>query len=89
MLWSINSDKIKQALNSDSLKCILTCEHLEPRVPGPESVEVYGTISALPASSERARDRLLSLRQNLIDSGVKPLSVEELQREINDTRGRS
>jgi hypothetical protein len=53
------------------------------------SVHVYSTTNAMPIDMERARERLLFLRQRLIASGIKPLSEEELARTIEETRGRS
>jgi hypothetical protein len=88
LLLTINPDKVRQAMNSGGGFMVMA-EHLEPKPPGPESAQVHGTITAMPASLERARERLLALRQNLIASGVRPLSADELEREIDETRGRS
>ena len=52
------------------------------------TTNVYSTVAGLPADVERSRARLLALRQRIIESGVKPLSADDLDRYIDETRGR-
>lgn len=85
----IDPDKIRQVFNSGAHTLLFTSENSEVvPIPTPESIQVNGTTTAMPASLERSRERLLSLRQSLIDGGAKPLSAVELEREIDETRGR-
>lgn len=85
----IDRDQIQRVRDSGAHTLLFVSENSDVPIPGPESIQVTGTTTTMPASLERARERLLSLRQNLIDSGVRPLSADELQREINESRGRS
>ena len=90
MLLSIDPEKIRKQLATPAIYTI-TSGNLEtqPISYEPETVKVYTTTTAMPVDMERARERLLLLRQRLIASGVKPLSEEELERTIDETRGRS
>ena len=53
------------------------------------TVNVNSAVTAMPPGLERARERFLILRQRIIDRGSSPLSNDELDREIDETRGRS
>ena len=90
MFLSIDPEKVKEQLATPAAYTI-TSGNLEtqPVQYEPVSVQVYSTTTAMPVDMERARERLLLLRQRLIASGVKPLSEVELERTIDETRGRS
>jgi len=93
MLLSIDPEKVKQKLAEPPVVFTLAPSNFEPAAPRPEapspdSVRTESTVSGLPESAQRARQRLLSLRQSLIASGVTPLTPDELDQEIDKTRGR-
>jgi len=60
---------------------------------GPEYMElttdVSGTVFALPQDLKEAQNRLLALRQRLISEGNKPVSGDDLDQIIAESRGRS
>jgi hypothetical protein len=91
MLLSIDPEKVREQLATPPAYTVTWSSKLEtpPIHYDPVSVNIYSTTTAMPIDMERARARLLSLRQSLIESGVKPLSTENLEREIDETRGRS
>jgi hypothetical protein len=90
MLLSIDPEKIKEQLTMPVAYTVPSGNlETQPVHYEPVSVRVYSTTTELPVDMQRARDRLLLLRQRLIENGVKPLSGEELERSINETRGRS
>jgi hypothetical protein len=93
MLLSIDLDRVKKKLREPPVELTLASANLEPtgpplESPSAESVRVHSTVTGLPDSLQRARQRLLLLRQSLIASGVSPLTPDELEREIDKTRGR-
>lgn len=90
MLLSIDQKKIDAQLAETSPAYTATpCkpETLTMRYELP-TVEVHSAVTAMPADFERARTRLLSLRHSLIKRGVDPLSADDLERKIDETRGR-
>jgi hypothetical protein len=91
MLLSIDSEKVKEQLAKTSPAYIVTPSNLEPPIEMTyelPSAEVHGTLSGMPPDLERAHERLWALRNRIIHSGRKPLSPQELEREIDETRGR-
>jgi hypothetical protein len=86
----INSQKVRERLEDAQRFFNLplsaeNVEHIEPTMP---TAEIYGTLSIIPREFEKSRERLLALRQHLVGKGQKLLSDEELDKEIDDTRGR-
>jgi hypothetical protein len=91
MVLSIDQKKIDEQLAATPKTYLVTPLNLEMMpiaVPGDIAIGVYSTVSVLPADAERSRARLLALRQRLIQRGVQPLAADDLDRYIDDTRGR-
>jgi len=91
MLLSIDQNKIAAQLAQEHPAytvtiCKIEIPDLRYELP---TVDVNTAVTAMPPDLERARERLLLLRQRIIDRGLSPLSNDELDREIGDTRGRS
>lgn len=91
MLLSIDPEKVRRELAASLPYTVTSATNFETPVPSCEAVSTHicSTTTAMPADIERARDRLLTLRQRLIEKGNRPLSREALEREIDETRGRS
>lgn len=94
MLLSISQKKIDELLASNPPLYTVTPSSLEDvdvsainfEIP---SANVYSTVTEMSPEAERYRDRVLSLRQHIIDRGENPASSpEELERIIDETRGR-
>jgi hypothetical protein len=93
MLLSIDQRKIDEQLANYPLRYVVSPCSLEPAPVPPQTevpaMRVTGTVSGTPPEVERYRDRVLSLRQQIIDRGERPASSpEELERMIDETRGR-
>jgi hypothetical protein len=58
-----------------------------PTLEAPRA-DVQSTVSTPPTELIEAHRRLSILRQRLRDKGIAPLSEEDLDREIDDARGR-
>jgi hypothetical protein len=85
MLLSIDQNKIAEQLAKEQPLYVVTPCNLEmPSISyeAPSS-DVQSVVTAMPPELERARDRLQALRQSL-----KPMSDEDLERKIDQTRGR-
>ena len=88
MSLSINFQKVREELAKaeDFRNAVpITVENVEIAMP---SAEIHGTLSVIPPEFERARERLLTLRQSLINRGEKFLSADDLDKGIDETRGR-
>jgi hypothetical protein len=91
MSLSIVQKKIDEQLAANlPLAYTITSLNMEgPKVVyEPVAVEVHSVTTSLSPEAERSRTRLITLREQLLASGTKPLSPEELEREIDETRGR-
>ena len=91
MLLSIDQNKIVEQLAKSPPAYTVTPNNLEPASVGyePPTAEVHSTATLVSPDVERARRLLLTLRERVIENGRKPLSADELEREIDETRGRS
>jgi hypothetical protein len=89
MSLSINSSKIEEELSRTDKTYAVYCRQLDslPIEPEEPSVSVFGTVSKIPYDVERSKERLLSLRKQIVESSAPLLDAEELQREINEIRG--
>lgn len=89
MLLLIDPKKIEEALRKTPPSYVISPCNVEIAVPRYENPAVYvgSTVTTMSPELERSRERVLSLRQHLIDSGRQPLSPDALEREINETRG--
>jgi hypothetical protein len=86
-MWlSIDPEKVKEQIAKSPAYVVTSASNFEPpTVPyDPVSAEIHSTTSAIPADMERARARLLALRQSII----KPPASDDLDREIDEIRGR-
>lgn len=93
MSLSIDQNKINEQLAKNPPAYVVSPCNLESAPVPPQAdipaTHVTSTVSGLPPEVERYRDRVLSLRQHLIDKGERPASSpDELERIINETRGR-
>jgi hypothetical protein len=93
MLLSINQRKIDEQLAISSAMYVISPCNLEIATPPPEpeipAMRITSTMSGTPPEVERYRDRVLSLRQQIVDRGERPASSpEELERIIDEARGR-
>jgi hypothetical protein len=93
MLLSINNAKVAELLKSSNKGYKVFTSDLPTAVenynpPAPTS-EVSGTVYAAPqlVTTEK-RERLMSARRQIEESGVPLKSAEELTKEIDDMRGR-
>ncbi len=91
----IDEQSVQRMLSENRQQYIVTssnvgmAEALEP-IAAPDHA-IFGTSSSAEVrmmSPEDAKIRLLSLRKRIEDSGVPLLGEEELQREIDATKGR-
>jgi hypothetical protein len=92
MLLSIDKSKIDKMLAETPKHYVVTSSHMDaPQIAMAEasSACVYGTISNPTPITEKARQRLLTLRQKIVESGTALLGTEALEREVDDIRGRS
>ena len=92
MLLSIDSEKIREQLALDGEPAYtVTASNLESvpvKEPPPSPVNIVSVVMTIPPDLEMARARLLALRQRLFAGGQTPLSGDQLDRELNSTRGR-
>jgi hypothetical protein len=91
LLLMIDENKVREKLAAATPAYVATACNLEMPLPKyyPElEIKVSGAAMTLPPDAERARNRLIELRQRLIESGSKELSGEELQRTFDETCGR-
>jgi hypothetical protein len=92
MLLSIDATKVADQLRmARPTYVVTTCnvEAIAMSAPQPSGISIFSTVVAMPPDLERARARLLTLRQRLIASGESPLSALDLDRQLDETRGRS
>ena len=91
MSFSIDTAKVQASIRAiQPLYLVASCNI---PLPAPHDVQVLdvsvvSTVLAVPPGLERARTRLLALRQQLLESGQKPFSSSGLDRELDETRGR-
>lgn len=93
MLLSIDEAKVRESLK---LTCkpeyVITSSHLAPTalppIPHP-SLCIGGTIMVtVPSPGTDVREYILSLRRDIVDSGTPLKTVEELEAEIDEIKGR-
>ena len=90
MLLSIDPKKIEDQLAKNPPVYVVTPYNLgfveiHHELP---TTDVYSMTPVMPPDLERARERILNLRQHLIDTGSLPLSPDDLEQKIDETRGR-
>jgi len=90
MLLLIDEKKIQDELARTTPTYAVVASNLEIPIAGypPPVVSVSSAVMTLSPDMEKARQRVMERRQRLIESGSKPLSAEELERVIDETRGR-
>lgn len=91
MLLTIDLGKVQAELAKTMTSYVVAPSTLEIAVEHgsqPSGVGVVSTVVSMPLDTERARTRLLTLRQRLVERGNAPLSDDELDRHIAETRGR-
>jgi hypothetical protein len=90
MLLSIDPKKIEDQLAAFPPAYIVAACNIDPEkiLRDLPTADVYSMTPALPPDSERARERVLNLRQLLIDGGSRPLSPDDLDLKIDEIRGR-
>ena len=90
MLLLIDEKKIKEQLSQTFPSYSVSAFNLEIPIEGYPipTVDVFNAVIVPSPESEKARDRLMRLRESLFKSGNKALSREELERVIDETRGR-
>jgi hypothetical protein len=90
MTLLINPNKVKRQLKIGKPLYLVSSYSVPTRnIPcAPPTADVHGTVAAISPDVERARERMLTLRQNIIDGGRAPLSPDALEQEIDETRGR-
>lgn len=92
MLLSINEAKVAELLESSSkgytvLGVPPVIENSNPAYP--VASEVSGTVYTAPVLvTAETRERLMSVRRQIEESGVPLKSAEELTKEIDEMRGR-
>ncbi len=94
MLLSINEDKVAELLKSSSSGyAVFTSDvpvAIENYMPMyPTTSEVSGTVYTAPVLATGTRERLASVRRKIEESGGPLKSVDELDKEIDEMRGRS
>jgi hypothetical protein len=91
MSLSINQSKIDEQLRNppESAYVVFPCNLDTPPISVPDTPpSVSGTVD-VSSELDQYRDRVLSLRQRIIARGERPAnSPEELERIIDETRGR-
>ena len=91
MVLTIDQNKVDEQLANTVAAYTVTLRNLNvsavpPAEPPP--TQVYGTVAGFPADFERARARLVALRQRVIQGGAPMLSGDDLDRYIEETLGR-
>jgi len=94
MSWSINEDKIAELLASSGNRYAVSTSDvpdvkIENQFAYPTSYEASGTVYAAPVLvTAETKERLLSARHRIVESGVPLKNVDELTKEIDEMRGR-
>ncbi len=90
MLLSIDPKKIKEQLAKHPPTYVVTPYNLEDVIIRRElpTADVNSMTPVVSPDLERARERILKLRKHLIDTGLPPLSPDELEEKIDETKGR-
>jgi hypothetical protein len=90
MVLSINEEKVNEELEKTPPRYVVSPFNWEPqKVPHQQlTTDVCTAVTEIPPDVARARADLLSLRQQMIEAGKKPLTPDELDREIDEIRGR-
>jgi hypothetical protein len=92
MLLSINEEKVAELLKSSNKgyevsDVPMVVENCNPAYP--ITSEVSGTVYTAPVLvTAETRERLMSVRRQIEESGVPLKSAEDLTREIDEMRGR-
>jgi hypothetical protein len=91
MLLSISDDKIRQEMEKVDRVYTVSVGYLEPgydnTIPIPSGT-AQSAINVLPPDLEKEREQLMALRQSAIDAGMRPLSFDDLDKLIDEIRGR-
>jgi len=90
MLLSIDPHKVAQKLEEKPPAYFVTPYNLEMEdffLEAP-TTNMYSVTPMVPPELERARERVLNLRQRLADAGVRPFGTDELEAKIDEIRGR-
>ena len=94
MLLTIDEAKVRESLAScDKPSYVVKASHLVTAeslpVPTP-SLSVGGTgMFGMPRADASAREYILSLRRKIEESGIRLKTADELNKEIDEMRGRS
>lgn len=94
MLLSINENKIAELLKSSPSGYVVSTsdvpiatENFRPTYP--TTSEVSGLVYTVPALATEAREYLASVRRKIEESSIPLKSVDDLEKEIDEMRGRS
>jgi len=90
MLLLINNDKIEEELKKTPRAYTASgyCEPVATISVEVPTAEAHSAINVLPPDVEAARERLMALRQKVIERGGEVASGDALARIIDETRGR-
>jgi hypothetical protein len=94
MLLTIDAAKVRESLaNARKPSYVATASHLvavePPPVPPPLSTVGGTTMFGATRSDKDMRDLVMSVRRRIEESGVPLKSASELDKEIDEMRGRS
>lgn len=91
MSLSINQNKINEQLAKNHPGYVVFPCNLEvEQISFPDSSSIVASTEDVSRDWGKYRDRVLFLRQRLVEKGKQPAnSPEELERIIDETRGRS
>jgi hypothetical protein len=91
MSLSIDSDKVRQELSrtQESYAVFVHNIDLGSFTFEQPSAPVYGTTSEVPYDVRQAKERYLSLRKQITESGTPLLDAGALEREIDEIKGRN
>ena len=91
MLLSINTKKIEEELKTSSKGYAVSVAFYEPETQKSvdfPTAEAYSAVNILPPDVEAARERLMALRQKIVEREGGLASGEALDQIIDETRGR-
>lgn len=83
MYLSIDPRKVAKQLENNSPAYVVTPYNLDPEPVEYElpTADICSVTLAMPPELERARERVLALRQQIVDRGVAPLSAADIERQ--------
>jgi hypothetical protein len=91
MLLSIDNKKIEEELKSAPPSYVVSAAYWEPETAATVEIppaDAQSAINVIPPDVEAARERLMTLRQRAIDSGMRLVAFDGLKAIIDETRGR-